>query len=114
MECAMMEEYLTRLEEKTKEHHYPREMVTEEARSRWFDSAKDQNGNVPFYAKSCFDSTGEDIYLKKHSDFYVGRFSYPHYHDFFEFNFVCRGSCVNIVDGNRIVQTPDTLILMNL
>lgn len=64
-------------------------------------------------AKGCFDGEPHLIHIKKHSDCHVGDQPPPHSHDFFEFNFVCKGYCHNIVDGKDLFYGTDTLLLMN-
>ena len=64
-------------------------------------------------AQSCFDGEEHLIHIKKQSDLHAGHPHRPHKHDFFEFNFVCKGQCHNTVDDQEFLYGPETIILMN-
>lgn len=53
------------------------------------------------------------IHITKHSDIHAGHRAFPHSHDFFEFNFVCRGCCHNNVNGKELLLGTSDLLLMN-
>ena len=63
--------------------------------------------NIPekprvLHAEKGLSGDAHFIHVTKHSDILAGRRTFPHSHDFFEFNFVCRGHCHNDVDGKEL------------
>lgn len=55
-------------------------------------------------------SPAEDIYVLAHE--VTGDFP-EHNHDYFEINYLCRGSIINIIDGNEIYMTAGDLVFLN-
>lgn len=55
-------------------------------------------------------SLSEDIYVLAHE--VTGDFP-PHNHDYFEVNYLCRGSIINVIDGNEVYMTAGDLVFLN-
>lgn len=107
-------QYLHRLETMTMEYqvrHGQRSWRRSEAPSKRSQSS---DGIRVIRAESCFDRETHFIHLKKHSDVYAGQVPVAqHRHDFFEFNFICCGTCHNLLGEKQLLCGPDQLLLMN-
>ena len=101
---------LQQLEEMTVEYQWSREPHPDRPAVK---CKVRQTGTWTISAKNCFDGENHLIHIKKQSDVHAGHPHRPHKHDFFEFNFVCKGRCHNTVDGQQFLYGPQTLILMN-
>lgn len=55
-------------------------------------------------------SPAEDLYVLAHE--VTGDFP-EHNHDYYEINYLCRGSIINVIDGNEIYMTVGDLVFLN-
>ena len=68
----------------------------------------------PFYLKeSVFFREEEPVRISIHHPIWArDPLKQPHSHDFFEMTFVCEGSFKQIIDGEKILQTKDQIVLV--
>lgn len=110
MEQAKKEQLLKQLEEQTLERRLREEGAPPVNRSQF---CREEDSRWRLSSDFYFGAGKFGITILKHSDLQAGKPAILHSHDFFEFNFVCRGECHNLVNGKSFTCGTDSLLLMN-